>query len=115
MATTTPRPRVSPTTRAALADVLSHLEALADTRPDDDPDKIACYQRHWRGVPHGMGVTVTDGLPVHACAIAPEHREAVQSYLESWVIWPLRAVAEQLNGTADWATDAYVRQVADSR
>lgn len=110
---TTKRPRANQDTRQALADVISHLEALADTRPDDDPAKVATYQRVWGHAPgSNIGVSGPETVPVHGCAIDREHREAVHLYVDSWITEPLRAIAEQLAGTADWSTDNYVRQIA---
>jgi hypothetical protein len=88
----------------AIADVLrealSHLESLADTRPDDDPGKLERYNSVY-GKPSGriqFGVSHSDDLPIHACGVDREHREVVQPFLESWVIPSVRDALDALDG-----------------
>lgn len=107
--TSTNRPRATKATLAALADVISHLEALADTRPNDDAERVATYQRIWNNAPtDDLGVSAPGTIPIHACAVDREHREAARLYVESWILEPLRAVTRQLDGTATWTDEAYL-------
>lgn len=83
-----------------LREALSHLESLADTRPDDDPGKLERYSRVY-GKPSGriqFGVSRSDDLPIHACGIDLEHREAVRLFLDSWVIPGVRDALDALDG-----------------
>src|SRR4051812_33154172 len=83
----------------ALADALAHLESLTDTRPDDDLAKIARYQEGWPGQePRDLGVTTDPELPLRACGVSLEHREAVRLFLQSWGIPKVRDALDALDG-----------------
>jgi hypothetical protein len=100
-------------TRLALANVISHLESLADTRPDDDPAKLATYRLTFgRDEPRGLGVSRPGTIPTHACGVTRDHRQAVAPFLDAWVIGPLRAIAEHLAGSDSYATTAWIRDIA---
>jgi hypothetical protein len=81
-----------------LREALSHLESLADTRPDDDPVKVERIKQSWLGGLTNAGATRSLDLPLHACSVAPEHREAVRGFLESWVIPRVRDALDALDG-----------------
>jgi hypothetical protein len=110
-------PRAPKDDRLALRTLLAHLESLADTRADDDPGKLAEIADLWPGQAASgsfdAGVSRPGTLPVKACGVGREHRQAVAPFLDSWVIAPLQAVLAHLDGAEDYATEAYVRQTAD--
>lgn len=83
----------------ALAEALAKVEALADVRPNDDPEKVKRWERSWKSpLTDDTGVVRSPDLPTSACGIDREHREAVRRYLESWVIPNLRDALDALNG-----------------
>jgi hypothetical protein len=114
-----PRPRAPKLDRDALRTVLAHLESLADTRPDDDPAKLAAIADGWPAASQrgswDAGVSRPGTVPVKACAIDPATRREVQPFLDSWVIGPLRAILQHLDGAPEYATEAWVRQTAEAR
>jgi hypothetical protein len=90
-----------------LRKALARIEALSDTRANDDPAKVERVLGHWNKLvlEGDVGVSRSDDVPDMAVSIDREHREAVKVYVESWIIPELRAAIAHLEGADDW--DAY--------
>lgn len=84
--------------------VLAHVEALADVRPDDDPDKLARILAVWNHTIGDVGLSVSADVPMKAVAIDREHREAVKVYVTSWIVPQLRATIDYLDGASERET-----------
>jgi hypothetical protein len=78
-----------------LEHLLAHAEALSDTRPNLDPARVAQHKRGWPNSDPQDDTGYSRGKKLAGCSIDRQHREAVNLYVNSWIVPRIKTMLEK--------------------